>query len=357
MKLFNGSTRVVPLAACVLVVGISLPYWLIPTQFALGLATLTALYAAAGICWNLVGGYGGQLSFGHSVYFGIGAYTTGLLSVRLGVSPWIGMFVGAALAAVAGAVTTYPALRLHGIYFALTTFVVALLFQDLAVHFRDFTGGDVGLSLPFLRNSPAEFQFADPLVYYYIAVALLALFLLAAGLIVGSRFGRFLRAIRDDDEAARATGVNVPAVKLIALTASAFGTGLVGAVFMQYSQFIDPATAFGITTLTLIALVALVGGPGTLLGPILGAAVLVPLQQYLSSSLSTAPSGTSSIAYGGLVILIISLDRRGIAHLLARAWRCLRKRPPRPGTSEATPGTSEATPEGGPTLVGGRSPR
>lgn len=316
--------------ALVMVVGCSLPYWFIPTEFALRVATFTVLYAAAGVCWNLIGGVGGQLSFGHSVYFGLGAYTTALLYLRLDVTPWLGMLAGGVLAMAVGALTTFPALRLRGVYFALTTFVIALLFQDLAMHFRDFTNGDVGLSLPFAGNDPANMQFVEPLVYYMLAVGMLALFILAFGLITNSRLGLFLRSVRDDEDAARASGVRVPAIKLAGLSISAFGTGMVGGLFFQFNQFIDPASAFGLLPATIIALVALAGGVGAMWGPVLGAVILVPLQQYLSASLSSAPAGLSQVAYGALVVAIVLIDRRGLLFAFDRTARRLgasRRRP------------------------------
>ncbi|MDE3102919.1 MAG: branched-chain amino acid ABC transporter ATP-binding protein/permease, partial [Chloroflexota bacterium] len=291
------------------------------TQFVLGVATLAIIYACAALAWNLVGGYGGLLSFGHSVYLGLGAYTSGLLFTRFGITPWLGMWAGACVAAIAGGITAYPALRLRGVYFALVSFTATLLFRDLAIHYRDFTGGDIGLSIPYLRDAPQQFQFASQVTYYFVASVALGVFIFVTGVIVRGRLGRFLRATRDDPDAARAAGVDVARVRLIGLMTSAFLTGITGTMLMQYLRFMDPSLAFGPGTATLIALAALVGGSGTSIGPVVGAAILVPLQQILSSSLSSAAAGLSGMAYATVVAGVMLLDRRGIVHLIERALR------------------------------------
>ena len=330
MKRFKGYLGVLVFVLVLL----SLPYWLIPSQFALRVAILTAIFAGAGVCWNLIGGVGGQLSFGHSVYFGIGAYTSGLLYIHAHLTPIIGIPIGALIAAVAGAITTFPALRLRGVYFSLTTFVMALLFQDLAAHFRGLTGGDSGLSVPWTKEKPVDLLFADPLNYYFLAVVLLGLVMVAFQVVVRSKLGVFLRAVRDDEDAARAAGVDVPRVKLLGLLLSAIGCGLFGGLFFQLNQFIDPPSAFGLSTATSIGLVALAGGVGVTWGPVFGAVVLIPTQQYLSAQLSSAPAGLSQMVYGVVVVVIIVIDRRGLWFVALSVVRALRRLRGHTATSE-----------------------
>jgi branched-chain amino acid transport system permease protein len=338
--------RAALIALAVLLVGWSLPFWLIQTQFVLVVAISAAVWAIAAQGWNIAGGYGGLLSFGHSVYFGLGAYTTALLTIHAGLTPWVGMLVGALVAAIAGAITTYPALRLRGTYFTLATFVLTLLFADFATHFREVTGGDVGLSIPFLRDAPEMFQFESALTLYYVVVAILSVVTLIVGLLAASKLGLFLRASRDDPDAARAAGVNVTRVRLAGLSLSAAVTGVAGGVMLQSLRAIDPLTGFGANTAFIIALVALTGGRGTVVGPIVGAAVLVPVQQILSTQLSSAPQGLSGMAYAVVVAAVILADRRGLVFLVSRLARAavaaVRSRTARPpGGSPAGGGDAE----------------
>lgn len=307
--------RKVALPVILLVLVASLPFWFIQSFFMLDVVTLTLIFMGAAIAWNLISGFGGQLSFGHSVFFGIGAYTTALLYIHADVSPWIGLFAGGLLAAVFAALIGYPAFRLRGIYFALVTFSVTLIFEILARHFEGLTGGDVGLSVPLRGNSLAAFQFENELWYYYIALALVAAYFVVSHVVYRSRLGFFLRAIRDDEDAAQASGVNVLRAKMIAFMLSAFLTGIVGTLYLQFVFFIDPHTAFGLEIAVLIALPSIAGGLGTVWGPVLGAAVLIPLQQGLNSSLSGFPPGLSLMIYAAVIIAIMLLDPRGMYSL------------------------------------------
>lgn len=178
--------RKVALPVILLILVASLPFWFIQSFFMLDVVTLTLIFMGAAIAWNIISGFGGQLSFGHSVFFGVGAYTTALLFIRTGVSPWIGLIAGGVLAAVFAALIGYPAFRLRGIYFTLVTFTVTLIFEILARHFEDLTGGDVGLSVPLRGNSLAAFQFENKLWYYYIALALVAVYFVVSRLVYRS---------------------------------------------------------------------------------------------------------------------------------------------------------------------------
>jgi branched-chain amino acid transport system permease protein len=314
----RSALRIVGPAVGVGVLTLSLPFWLIQQEYVLSIVMVAIIWAIAGQGWNVIGGYGGLLSFGHSVFFGVGAYVTALLTIHFGVSAWIGMLVGAIVAALLGAILTFPALRLRGVYFTLATFVLTLLFADLTTHFSKVTGGDQGLSLPFVRDDPSAFQFDSKLTFFYVLAGFLALATLVVAAVANSRLGLFLKASRDDPDAARAAGVDVTRVRLIGLVISAAVTSVAGSLMLEYLRFIDPPTGFGMNTAFIIGLVALVGGRGTILGPIIGAAVLIPAQQVLASALSSAPSGLSGIAYGAIVIVIMLVDWRGLHHLIAR---------------------------------------
>jgi branched-chain amino acid transport system permease protein len=307
--------RNIALPVVLLILVASLPFWFIRSFFMLDVATLTLIFMCAAIAWNLISGYGGQLSFGHSVFFGVGAYTTALLFIRGGISPWIGLLAGGLVAVVFAVILGYPSFRLRGIYFTLVTFSTTLIFEILARHFSGLTGGDVGLSVPLHQGSVASFQFRNDLWYYYIALALVALYFVIARAVYHSRLGFFLRSIRDDQDAAQASGVNVLRAKMVAFMLSAFLTAIAGAVYLQVVLFIDPATAFGLEIAVLIALPAIAGGLGTIWGPIIGAAVLIPLQLSLSATLSGFPPGLSLILYAVVILVIMLLDPQGMHSL------------------------------------------
>lgn len=332
------SSRQIMLQVGVLALVASLPFWFIRTSFILDVATITLTFMSAAIAWNIISGYAGQLSFGHPVFFGIGAYTAALLFIRVEISPWIGMLLGGVLAALIALLLGYPAFRLRGIYFTLATFALTLIFEILSRHFRGFTGGDVGLSVPLLGNSPANFQFQNSLWYYYIALVLVVICFVFSQAVYRSRLGFFLRAIRDDEDAAQASGVNVLNAKMLALMLSAFLTAVAGVMYLQFVTFVDPRSAFGIETAVLIALPAIAGGLGTVWGPVIGAAVLIPLEQLLTSSLSGYPAGLSPMIYASVIIVIMLLDPRGMHSLgerMVAKIRSLRKQDKADDTAEA----------------------
>lgn len=310
-----------------LILALSLPYWLIQTQYILSVVIVATIWAVAGQGWNLSGGYGGLLSFGHSVFFGVGAYTTALLQLHAHLSPWIGIWAGAAVAAAVGAILTFPALRLKGVYFTLATFVLSLLFSDLATVEIGVTGGDQGLTLPFRLNDPGMFVFGSKVTLYNVLVLFAVGATLVVSLVSRSRLGLFLRATRDDPDAARAAGVNVTRTRLVGLMLSAAVTGIAGSLMLEYIGSTNPTTAFSATTGFTIALVTLVGGRGTVLGPILGAAVLIPVQQIFSSTFASGPLGLSGMAYAAVVVIVMLLEPRGllqlVLRLIARPWRRL----------------------------------
>lgn len=309
------------LGLVVLGIAATLPFWLIQSNFVLSVVTLTFIFMLASVGWNIISGFGGQISFGHSIFFGFGAYTTAILQSNIELNAWLGLLCGGLLATVVAALIGALTLRLRDIYFTLSTFALTLTFAILANHYGSLTGGAVGLTLPFGGTRPANFQFGNKLWYYYVALGFVVLGFLVAKAVLRSRLGLQLRAIKDDEDAARASGVASFRIKLATLCISAFVTAVSGAVYMQYVGFIDPESAFGATVATQIAILGLVGGAGTLWGPILGAAILVPLQQLLNSSLSNLPSGVNLIVYAVVFIVILWVDPRGLVSILRRVYR------------------------------------
>lgn len=313
--------------AALLALVASLPLWLATSSTLRDTATLTVIYMAAAVAWNIIGGFGGQLSFGHSIFFGIGAYATALLLLKAQVDPWLGFLAGAVIAVGVSFVLGLLTFRLRGFYFSLTTFTLTLTVELLAIHFSSFTGGANGLVEPLGPNSLLHLAFYNPLWFFYVGLAFTVITGLIAYAVYRSRLGLQLRAIRDDEDAARASGVRALRVKLIALIISAALTAIAGGIYIQYLGFIDPPTAFGETLAVQIVILAFVGGLGTLWGPFVGAAVLVPLQQIIGTSFASATSGVNLVIYGVIVVAIITIDPRGLVPLAgtvagkARAWR------------------------------------
>ncbi|MBO0849160.1 MAG: branched-chain amino acid ABC transporter permease [Pseudonocardia sp.] len=332
MKIVSLARSTGGLGVGVLVLVASLPFWFIQTQFILSVATLALVFMTASLGWNVISGFGGQISFGHSIFFGIGAYTSAMLQAQLHGNAYLGLVLGVLLAVVVAVLLGALTLRLRGIYFSLATFALTLVFAILTGHYENVTGGEVGLTLPLLGNDPADFAFGNKLVYYYVGLLVAAGAFVAGWLVLRSRLGLQLRAVQADQEAARASGVRVFQVKLVGLAISAVPGALAGAVYMQYVGFIDPDSAFGATLATQIAVIAFVGGAGKLWGPVIGAVLLVPLQQMLNSQLSAYPAGFNLVVYALVVLVILWLEPRGIMSM-----RWLRRRRAGTPTSPGQP--------------------
>ena len=291
------------------------------------------MWAAAAVAWNLLGGYAGQFSLGHSAFFGIGAYTSSLLLLTAGLTPWIGMLAGGVLAALFALVIGYLAIRLRGPFFTLATIALAEVLQILAVYFRDLTGGSQGLSLPFAA-SVATFTFDGKRAYALAGLGFLLFALLVSWLIERSRLGYYLVAIREEEEAARAVGVPVLGMKLIATAASAFLTAMVGTFYAQYVLWIEPAHTFSLDVSVQLALIAIIGGLGTLLGPVIGAALIIPLNMFLRAWLGASYAGLYLVVYGLVLVLVVLYARQGLV-VEARGWLSRRRTAPAAGAPAA----------------------
>ncbi|MBI2207054.1 MAG: branched-chain amino acid ABC transporter permease [Candidatus Rokubacteria bacterium] len=276
------------------------------SSYALTIFIFIFFYAFLGQAWNIVGGYAGQLSAGHAAFVGIGGYTAAMLSIEHGVTPWIGMFAGAVLAGALGALIGYLGFRfgLRGFYFVLLTVAFAEVCRILVSNI-DAVGGALGLYITFTGN-PRHFQFQDQRAYYYIALALMLLATGIAALIERRRFGIYLRAIREDEMAAEAAGVDAFRYKMFAMIVSSSLTGLGGTFYAFYLFSLQPNTVFGIPLSVEIIIRPIIGGTGTLVGPILGSFILTPLgelsRHYLGQS---GLHGAHLVAYGLLLIAVV----------------------------------------------------
>jgi branched-chain amino acid transport system permease protein len=296
----------------------ALPVVLSP--YVLTLFILIFFYAFLGQAWNIVGGYAGQLSAGHAAFVGIGGYTAAMLSTELGLTPWIGMFLGGVLAAMLGAIVGYLGFRfgLRGFYFVLLTVAFAEICR-IGVSNIDALGGPLGLYITF-TGDPRQFQFQDGRVYYYIALALMLVATLTAWAIERRRFGAYLAAIREDEVAAEALGVNAFKYKMLAMIVSSFLTGLGGTFYAFYLFSLQPNTLFGIPLSVEIIIRPIVGGAGTLMGPIVGSFILTPLAEISRRYLGQGGlHGAHLIAYGVLLIAVVLFLPEGAYPRLRRA--------------------------------------
>jgi branched-chain amino acid transport system permease protein len=282
----------------------------------LNFLTVALLIALVGQGWNVLGGYGGQYSFGHAAFFGTGAYVTAILQMRYGVNAWIAFTLAIAGGALVGAVIGVLTFRsgLKGAYFALVTLAFAEVLRILA-SVAPITGAGVGILIT-LDLRPQAFQFQSRAPFYWIMLAMVAVSLVIVRLIEQSRFGAWLVAVRENEDAAKAIGVDATRVKLAAMAISAAITAAGGGFYAQYFLFIDSSIAYGPWISVEALLAPIVGGIGIVFGPLLGALVVKTLGELTKLITGDAP-GLDLVIYGGLLVLIIAFAPRGIAGLLA----------------------------------------
>ena len=296
----------------------------------LNLAVLALMAAQIGVAWNIVGGYAGQVSLGHAAFFGIGAYTSTLLLLKFGVNPWIGMLAGGVVSAALSVGFGWSCFRLRGHYFAMATIAVAELVQIFFTNW-EFAGSAVGLTLPLEREGWAWMHFATKLPYYWMALGLLAMTLLANFAIERSYLGFYFRAIKDEPDAARSIGVDIARYKQVALCVSAFFTAIGGSFYAQKELYIDPGSVLSTALSIKMALVSILGGVGTLSGPVLGAVVLTLIEELTRAGLGGTGSGIDTILYAALIVVIAVFYPGGLVGSLRsgarRAWRRCRRAP------------------------------
>ncbi|SMF65507.1 amino acid/amide ABC transporter membrane protein 2, HAAT family [Tistlia consotensis] len=304
------------------------PLFLDPQGYWVRVLTLTLIFAALGQAWNIVGGLANQISLGHAAYFGVGAYASTILLINFGLSPWIGLFVGMALAVVVALVLSVPTFRLKGHYFALATLAAGEALRVIANSWQGVTGGPVGLSVPFMPDSFWMMSYGAPRPFYWIALAALVLVTLVFWWIKSSALGYRLRAVKENEQAAEVVGVNTFRAKLWASLVSAAATAAIGVVYVQFTYFFDPDAVFGVATVSVrLALVAIVGGIGTVIGPVVGALVVVPLEELVNAALQGQVAGLSAFVYGAILIAVILVEPRGLVALFGRLRRGLGRRP------------------------------
>jgi len=279
---------------------------------------MTGIFIIMALSWNLLSGYTGQLNLGHAAFFGIGAYTSAIAAMELGISPWIGLIAGGVTSAFFGFLLGIPSLRLSGPYLAITTIGFAEILRLVAVNWVELTRGSLGLSgVPLL--SPIQFggwemKFYFERDYYYVVLAAVLLTVFCIRRLVHSEFGVSLQALRDDEIGARSIGINTATYKLAAFTISAFFAGVAGGLFAHFTRLVSPETMALHTTFDTLTMV-MVGGLGTIAGPILGAIVLTFLSEGLRYLEDFIKIDIRLVIYGLMLIFTILFMRRGLIGL------------------------------------------
>jgi branched-chain amino acid transport system permease protein len=302
-----------------LIVLLGLPKALTPHQ--LHVAFQVLLFGYLSYCWSILGGFAGQTSFGHALFMAVGAYTSTVLLLSFGVSPWLGMLAGGALSGLLGLFIGYLSFRygIKGAYFGLVTVAFTEIGRIVALNVPAI-GGALGLYIPIQSDSFRELKFVDKISYYYVAAGFLLLVLAVTAWLERSATGHKLTAIRENENAAQALGINVIRYKLFATGLSAFMTALGGTLYAHYVTFIDPHTLLNLNMALEITIYAIVGGVGTLFGPLIGAVFLLPLADLVRTALGQSYAGIHLVVYGAVLMAVILFVPEGLMGLLRTAF-------------------------------------
>jgi branched-chain amino acid transport system permease protein len=308
-------------AAAVAVVALLMmaPPFLTSNQFLLHLAITVLLWTLLGVSWNLLGGFAGQVSFGHATFFGVGAYVTMILYLRLGLAPWYGMALGGAAAVLVSLPIGLICFRLRGPYFSLSTLAVAEIVRLIALNWDALTNGPVGLlitALPPVRLGGRVLDWESKAPFYFIIAALAALAMLATWRLSRARLGAYLLAIREDEDAAESVGIDTVRAKVLTLALSAFFTGLAGGFYGLYFRYVDPDAVFPIALSVEMVFIAVVGGLATVIGPVIGAVFLTTLGELFRERFQVG----HLIFYGLFMMLAIRYLPEGIWGGVRRVW-------------------------------------
>jgi len=308
-------------AAAVAVVAVLMmaPPFLTSNQFLLHLAITVLLWTLLGVAWNLLGGFAGQVSFGHATFFGVGAYATMILYLRLGLAPWYGMALGGAAAVLVSLPIGLICFRLRGPYFSLSTLAVAEIVRLIALNWDALTNGPVGLlitALPPVRLGGRVLDWESKAPFYFIIAALAALAMLATWRLSRARLGAYLLAIREDEDAAESVGIDTVRAKVLTLALSAFFTGLAGGFYGLYFRYVDPDAVFPIALSVEMVFIAVVGGLATVIGPVIGAVFLTTLGELFRERFQVG----HLIFYGLFMMLAIRYLPEGIWGGVRRVW-------------------------------------
>jgi len=295
--------------------------------FLLDSLVLIMMWGAVSGAWNLAGGYAGQVSLGHSAFFGIGAYAAALLATRFNQSPWLGMLAGAVVATAAGLVIGYLSNRLKGPYFALATIAFSQVLLIAASRWRGFTSGSEGIPVPF-RPGFATLGFTSKAAWVYLVWVLALLIYLAERYLEVSRMGYRLAGVREDEDAAEALGIPSRRLKVAAIALSAALTSVCGTLWAQYVGFVDPFYVFSVDLSIRFSLNTIIGGIGTAMGPFVGSILITSLETYLRATFSDVKAGLVGIyliIYGCLLIVLVRFVPQGLVGWFGQRVRAMRR--------------------------------
>jgi branched-chain amino acid transport system permease protein len=312
------------LAALAVAVLLVWPMW-VEDQFIQRIGALVMLAALSASAWNLVGGYAGQISIGHTLFFGCGAYASLLGFTWFEWAPILGAPFGIALSLLLALLVGGPTLKLKGHYFSMATIALAELARIIVTNTPSL-GGAVGVSGPAMPRSVLDLSFISPVPYYYIFGGVLAVLLLFTWWMNQGRMGFYLRAIRGQERAARSLGVPSPRYKMYALLVSAGFTSLAGSLYAAMLGFVDPDSGLGILISVKLVIATALGGAGTLFGPLVGSAILVPLEEFTNAAFGGGGTGITYVVYGAIIMFISRFAPGGLAEIWSRlqAWRARR---------------------------------
>jgi branched-chain amino acid transport system permease protein len=292
--------------------------FLLPYDGIIHYINLIFFFAALTAAWNIISGFAGQLSLGHSAFFAVGAYTSTLLYMGAGISPWIGMIIGALISLPIAWLAGYPTFRLRGSYFVLATIALAEVLRRMLIYFKGVTKGSSGILLPF-KGSFKVLQFPNETGYYYLFLIMTLGVIYVGWKVRHSRMGYFILGLREDEDAAEALGVNIRRIKLQALMISAFFTAVMGSLYAQWTCYIDPDVVCSVEFSVQIALAGILGGMGTVWGPLAGAVILI-LSQVIGFHLMGGIIGGVYMLYGALLIIVVLIRPDGVIGLLESVY-------------------------------------
>lgn len=309
-------TNKIIVAAAVLMLGLLAVPLYITSTFILHMFTLVFFYIALTAAWNIPA-FGGKFSLGHAAFFGLGGYTSAILYVKYGISPLIGVFAGTFVAMLGGVILSFPLVRLKGPFFTLASIAFAEVLRMVAVDWRSMTNGSVGINIPF-KPGWLHLTFTSGMPFYYIGMGLAILVILLAWWIRSSALGYHLRAAAADEDAAKALGINTAKAHFMGLMWSSGLTGMIAVFYVFYNYVLEPGTGFSMDLFSLQpAMNGIIGGMGTVWGPVIGAIIMTPLGEFLRFYLGTIQQGLNFVVYGLMLIAVVNFVPGGIVSLLA----------------------------------------
>lgn len=324
-KVRTARDDILPLVLIVAVIGAFI-FVMQDDLFVLSILILTLMFAGLATSWNIIGGLGGQFSIAHSVFFAVGAYTAGNFFLHWNISPWFSLLPAAGLAAGIAMMVSWPVFRLRGPFFAIATMALTEVAIAIAHYSEAVTGGASGLTIPY-RSGLSSMIFREKWAFAVLFLGYLTVTLVGMILITRSRLGYYLQAVRDNESSAMASGINVLQAKLVGMGLSAALTAMGGVLFMMYVRVVDPDSLLSLFDIGVkIVLIALIGGIGTIWGPMFGAILIIPLDFWLRATIGSSVPGGSQIALGLILVLTALFLKSGVFGGLKQLWSAARRR-------------------------------